>query len=448
MKIGNTRRQLIQHATAFFGSMVILFTVLANFAFAQDPGPKSANNTLWAIGTIIYVVVVIGGFLWYMYRLQNRFFEGCKDEQHMALFFESPAGLPAGTVRSILALIIVTIALYFIVIGTFTGIGFPETLTTILGTVIGFYFGARSSSKGTDKGQLDQIKSYQKDRDNALSEQGGTLLKKIEKGISMTKVAVNLLPDDLKKKYSGIVGKLEQGMSSAKDLSKLGSAMQAVKKAQEVFEDFKKDNPVKDIVQKASLSFASVLGGSIPPVAIIGAVVTVGTALAGVAYQKWKSRILHAPFSPADTPLKVVDANTGFTLFLQCAIFKKAFMPELEENDRPFIGSAVEKFLGPTDKTQLWNQYKERFESIEQFEAGLEEFRRAAVDLEIKKEIPPELLAEVGGYENLVASIDKIHGNPEAKADLDAVFTVAQGLQQKGEPVKSIFEKVREEIAS
>ncbi len=366
----------------------------------------------------------------------------------MALFFESPAGLPSGTVRSVLALIIVTISIYFIVIGQFSGMGFPATLTTILGTVIGFYFGARSSAKGTDKAQLNQIKASQEDRDNAISEQGGTFLKKIEKGISMTRVAVNLLPDDIKKKYSGILGKLEQGLGSAKDLSKLGSATQALAKAKEVFDVFRKENPVKDIVQKASLSFASVLGGSIPPLAIVGAVVTVGAALAGVAYQKWKSRILHAPFSPADTPLKIVDANTGFTLFLQCAIFKETFMPELEANDRAFIASAVEKFLGPTDKTLLWKQYKERFESIEKFEAGLEEFRRAAVDLEIKSEIPPELLAEVGGYENLIASIDKIHNNPEAKADLDAVFMVARGLQQKGEPVKSIFEKVREEIAS
>ncbi len=446
MKKETIQHLLIRGTLVFLLGITALFSIFTHVVYAQESGADTQNNVFWTIGTLVYVVGVIGGFLWYMYTLQKRFFEGCKEEKHMALFFESPAGLPAGTVRSVLALIIVTISLYFIVIGTFRGVGFPETLTTILGTVIGFYFGSRSASKDTDQAEMDQMKAYQKDRDVALTAQGGTLLKKIEKGISMSKVALDLLPDDLKKKYSGVVGKLEQGLSSAQDLSKLGNASQAIEKAKEVFDSFRKDNPVKDIVQKASLSFATVLGGSIPPVAIIGAVVAVGTALAGVAYQKWKSRILHAPFSPADTPLKIVDANTGFTLFLQCPIFKNAFMDKLEANDRPFIASAVEKFLGPTDKTQLWNAYKDRFESIDQFETGLEEFRRAAVDLEIKNEIPPDLLSEVGGYENLIASIDKIHSNPDAKADLDAVFMIAQGLQQKGEPVKSIFEKVREEI--
>ncbi len=433
---------------AYAAGMALLFSGLSKLAHAQDGTAPPSNNIAWIIGSIIFVIGVIGGFLWYMHKLQDRFFEGCKEEKHMALFFESPAGLPAGTVRSVLALIIVTISLYFIVVGTFTGTGFPETLTTVLGTVIGFYFGARSSSKGSEQAQLDQVKAYQEDRDKAMTQHGDNLAGKIQKGIAMTKVAVDLLPDDLKKKYSGVIGKLENGLSSVKDLSKLGNAVQAVDKAKEVFDAFRKENPVKDIVKKASLSFATVLGGSVPPVAIIGAVVAVGTALAGVAYQKWKSRILHAPFSPADTPLKIVDANTGFTLFLKCPIFKKAFMPELEANNRPFIGDAVKDFLGPTEKTTLWNQYKDRFESMEEFEAGLDEFRRAAVDLEIKNEIPPELLTEVGGYENLVASIDKIHANPEAKADLDAVFMISQGLQQKGEPVKSIFKKVREDIES
>lgn len=448
MKKINLRKFLTSGVPVFTGGMILAASVFASLALAADGSSNGTDNTVWAIGSIVFVVAVIAGFLWYMYTLQQKYFEGCQKEKHMALFFESPAGLPKGTVRSVLALIIVTISLYFIVVGTFRGTGFPETLTTVLGTVIGFYFGARSSQKGADKAQLDQIKAHQDERDKAMTEQGDALVKKIKKGIDMSKVALKFLPEDIRKKYGGVIGKLEKGLDSAKDLSRIGNAVQAVKKAKDVFDSFKKDNPVKDIVQKASLSFAGVLGGSVPPAAIIGAVVAAGTALAGVAYQKWKSRILHAPFSPADTPLKVVDANTGFTLFLLSPLFKKAFMPELEANDRPFFETAIKDFLGPVKKTQLWDQYKDRFESIEQFEEGLEEFHRAALDLEIKQDIPPELLAEAGGYETLVASIDKIHADDEAKADLDAVFTVAEELQKQGEPVKSIFKKVREEIES
>ncbi len=65
---------------------------------------------------------------------------------------------------------------------------------------------------------------------------------------------------------------------------------------------------------------------------MISALAGVSTKLAGVAYQKWKASILHLPFSPAVIPLDVVDANTGFVLFLNSPIFKKAFVRELEGN--------------------------------------------------------------------------------------------------------------------
>ena len=259
----------------------------------------------------------------------------------------------------------------------FSNFEFPDALTGVLGAVIGFYFGSRSSSRG-EEALSNQVKQLQADRsqfvaernqavgerdkavtkrnrvtaereqavterDKAIAEreqaiaekdtgQTDTLLKKVQKGINLTKTVATLLPKNVRNKYDDLIDKLEQGVKTVEDLKK-SNVTEAAAKAAEAFGLFKTSNPVRDIVEKASKSFGRVLGSAVPSFAIISAVVGVSAKLVGVVYQKWKARILHLPFSPAVVPLEVVDANTGFSLFLQSPIFKSAFIKELEEND-------------------------------------------------------------------------------------------------------------------
>jgi hypothetical protein len=418
-------------------------------AQAGTPVPVS---TAWLISTMVLLLLITGGFLGYMYVLQRRFFEACKTEKQMALFFQSPAGLPVGTVRSVLALLIVTVSLYFIVLQAFRGLPFPDALTALIGAVIGFYFGGRTAaSKGEDEALREQVTQVQAERDQAVVEkdagQAGALLKKVQKGIALSKAAAAILPANARGKYDETLTRLEQGVGIVEGLSKGGNVAEAVKKAGELFELFKTANPVRDLVEKATRSFGRVLGSAVPSVGVIRGIVGVSTRLVGVAYQKWKARILRLPFSPAVIPLEVVDANTGFVLFLRSPIFKDAFAKELEGNDRPFVETAVREFLREENLETLWARHKDRFESREQFESGVEEFRRAAADAELKRAVDPALLAEVGGYEPLMAALDRVSADPEAGADLDALVTVAEGLGRKDEPVKAIFDKVLEEVS-
>lgn len=422
--------------------------------YAQ-PGPPSAPapvSTAWLISTMVLLLLITGGFLGYMYVLQRRFLEACRTEKQMALFFESPAGLPVGTVRSVLALLIVTISLYFIVLQAFRGLSFPESLTALIGAVIGFYFGGRSAAgKGEDGALREQVTQVQAERDQAVVEketgQVGALLKKVQKGIALSKAAAAILPAKARGKYEETIARLEQGVTVVEGLSKVGAVAEAVTKAEEVFGLFRTANPVRDLVEKASRSFGRVLGSAVPSLAVIRGIVGVSAKLVGVAYQKWKARILRLPFSPAVIPLEVVDANTGFVLFLRSPTFKNAFARELEANDRPFMEAAVREFLRQEDMEALWTRHKDRFESREQFEEGVEEFRRAAADAELKRAVDPALLAEVGGYEPLMAALDRISADPEAGADLDALVTVAEGLGRYNEPVKAVFDKVLEEVS-
>jgi hypothetical protein len=423
-----------------------LFAVFKNMA---GEGGKNVSLFDLAAGGLLFLIV--GGVLVYMYIIQRQFFKGCQKKEQLVLYSQSPLGLPIGSIRSILALIIVLMALGVIGLSIFKpDFKIPEALTAVLGSVLGFYFGSRTA-QGKDEGLKDQLEETQKEKEAAVNEkdqsEADTLLGKIQKGIKMSKTVMDILPEDVRKKYGGWVEKLEKGLATAESLSKLGKAKEAVEKAKDVFEVFKKANPFKELLEKAGKSFGRVLGGSAPPLALIGGVVTLGVKLAGGIYAKWKARVLHAPITPDTVPLKVIDANTGFSLFASTAIFKAAFAQKLMDNN--FLNAAPEAFRTATDLEKLWQDYKNegRFDSREQFITGLEEFLRAAAARELQQEIDPATLEAAGGPQ-MFSHLDKLHGDPEAFGDLDNLVNSVEHLQQNGEPVLSIFEKVKQEMAS
>ena len=414
---------------------------------------EAGTNALPVIFIVIVSLLLVGtllGLLWYLYRLRDQFFAACKEAEDLALFASHPMGLPAGSVRSTLALVIVVISVGYIIINR----DIPNALTAVLGTVLGFYFGTRSVSGRTQADEVleNEVERLKTSRNEVVETQQktqvGEMVERIGKGIAMTKTVTAVLPKNLREKYEGLIDKMEQGAETVKDLAGAGSLSVALERANAIFDLFKSENPVKERVEKAMGSFGRVLGTAVPSLGLITGIVKVGANLTGMAYQKWKARILHLPFSPAVLPPALIDANTGFVLLLKSPILKEAFRPELEANDRPFMEEAATAFLQEESMDQLWTTYKDRFESRAAFEEGVEAFRRAAADMELEQVIEAEQLAEVGGYESLVSTVDRLHADDEARADLDALVTVFEGLQRNGEPVLSILEKVKKEVTS
>jgi hypothetical protein len=438
-----------KQGSTFAGLILFLFFLSPLLAQAAEtpPSPNQAEQ-IWVISTIVLLFALIGGGIAYMFILQRRFLKACTDANQLTVFSQSPAGLPEGTIRSVIALVIIAASLYLAVIFAFKVAGdkteFPGVLSGLLGAVVGFYFGSKTGAKGEGEGLQTQVTELKTQRDDVQTAkdavESDTLLTKVQKGIAMSKTVVALLPEEQKKKYGDFIGTLEQGVATIQTFTKDEDIQSALKKGQELFDIFKDQNPVKEIFTKALGSFGTVLGGSAPALMVITTVVGVGVKLIGVAYEKWRTRILNAPFSPSVTPLEVVDANTGFLLLRMSPEFKSAFMPELEGNDRAFMEMALSLFR-QDNVEPFWNKYKDRFESRAQFEEGLKEFHQAAVDLELD----PALFAKAGGVKPFMDSVREINKDREAQADLHALVTVVEGLQQKGEPVLSIFEKVQKE---
>jgi hypothetical protein len=408
----------------------------------------STSLIVISIVVLFLVILLVSG---YMVYLQRQFLAVCREDKQLHTFVSTPAGLPAGTVRSMLTLVIVVFALYLIVIATFVSprIDIPEVLAALLTTVVGFYFGSRSAGGGGDGALAQEIERLRQQKDEAVAEKDDStataLIKKVDKGIKLVKTVVDILPADIRQKYGGTLERLERGADIAKTLFDRGDKAGAVATAEELFTRFKQDNPLRDLVTRSLSSFASVAGVSIPPVAIISAVVGISATLVGVAYAKWKARILRLPFSPAVVPLKLVDADTGFVLVAQSPILKEAFAAQLVGHDRPFLEGVAKDFL-TQEAAGLWNTYQEYFASREAFAEGLDDFRRAAATLELRADIDPVLLREVGGFDPLLSALDKLQQDDAAKADLDLLVETTEGLRKAGEPVQSIFDKVRSEV--
>jgi predicted RNase H-like HicB family nuclease len=436
-----------------FTVLVWAATILsAGLAYAEEVGAKTAQaapqvNSLWIYLTIVVLFIIFGGSVAFMFVVQRKYLSACIQDNQLAVFAQSPAGMPEGTVRAMISFIIITISLYLTVLLFFNVVGeskFPEALSSLLGAVVGFYFGSRTGSKDDGTGLQAQVKDLKTERDTTESNK---LLVNIKKGIDMTKAVVNILPDDQKKKYTDIITKLEQGYDTVNSLTSGGSIKDALAKGQELFDIFKKDNPARDIFSKALASFSTVLGGSVPALAIITTVVGVGVKLVGTEYEKWKKRVLNVPITPAVLHLRPIDANTGFTLLLQCPIFKTAFAQELEGNDRPFMTKIMELINQP-NVDDFWNTYKNRFDTREKFDQGLQELRRATLDSELAADTidRPELFAQAGGVKEFMKSVDRINTNEEAQASLQQLVLVVEQLQKEGEPVPTIFEKVQKEM--
>ena len=447
MKIQSSKRM-----PSILLAATVLFVLTSRIVWAEAGGTSGTGtapapmSTLWVGGSILFLLVVVLLFGAYMFYLQREFLSACRESNQLPLFFNKPAGLPEGTVRSILTLLIIIFSLYLFILAA-AGVGrFPEALGAILSAIIGFYFGHRSMS-GKDDKTIENLKTQLDDasagKDQSRAQQ---VVGKIGKNIQLLKTVMDVLPAETQKKYEPLLDKLQKGSAAAGALLDSGAFSQAAEKAQSLYDAFKQGNPLKSIVQKASLSFAAVAGG-VPPLAIIAAVVGVSATAAGVAYSRWKARLLNTPLSPSVAPLKMVDTDTCIATMLGIPALKTAFKEKLAQRDGAFLEQLMNDFLRK-EVDALWPVYGQPygFDSLEDFREAVQAFRMALAGREIETEADPAVFAKTGGYQSFMKAIDQIRADKTAGADLDRLMEVVDGLKKTDEPLAAIFEKVRKEV--
>lgn len=412
---------------------------------------------------LLSLAIVFAFLFWYIHKLQARFYSMCLQLNRADLFARAPAGVPEGTVRSLLALYIILAGVLLILLTVAGGPfqEFPEVLSGILGSVLGFYFGSRTAAAAPERAAAEEVAvahrerdkkvaAAHQERDEATAERQTTtltqVLDKVKGGLAVLKAASPVLPQAVRNRADGLIGRVEGGLKIIDELHASGDINAAGREADRRLAELRNDNPIVTLVRNAATSFAGVLGATVTPLSLIVTVAAIGTRLTGAAYERWLARVMNAPYTPALFPSSVIDANTALVLLRYSSGFEQAFAEEIQRGDRRFIKEFVELALSEEGSEALWRRYPERFDSLGEIDAALAQFQQAAIRLEVAKDIDSALAAEVGGVDELMTALDKINESEAARADMDALVLTMDELRRNDQPVERIFREVRQDL--
>jgi hypothetical protein len=156
---------------------IIPLALLPHAAQAQQAGDITTGPSLWVVlGFILFVALICFGIARYTWQLRRDYLnlmltaprEPGATTDRLSLYRDSPFGLPDGSIRGIIAVAIVLVALPALVLNRVLGMATTGELGTILGGVLGFYFGSRSSGGDADaaRRQADQnLRQVQTERE-------------------------------------------------------------------------------------------------------------------------------------------------------------------------------------------------------------------------------------------------------------------------------------------
>lgn len=433
-----------------FCSVFLLFT---SMSFAEDPIKQPVEPSNYGIGlvAIVAVLIVVIGAVWYMYDLQKRYYEGAVKNKNLKQFFESPAGLPQGTVRSIMALMIVSISLFFITLQFFftKNQSVPEGLMTLLSAVVAFYFANRAGSQGLADTVARQTQEIRDELDSTRKEKDksdtSSAIGKLKKAAGVIEAGISFLPEEKRKQYENILSKVKGGLDTADKLIGKDNVAGAKELVDEVLDEFKKNNPVFNTVKNALPALQEVLKGSVPALGLLIALTTVGVKIGSARYERWKRRVLQAPITVAMLSPQTFDGITAKIIFENTPLLHAAFKEEIKNGTLTTLENAANDFVAK-EKAELASTYEKRFDSEADFEQAVQLFRQSIVDQELKPFVEEIGVGQAQTFETLMSSIDKIHEDETARAHLDEFLVVIDGLMREGEPVLQIMNRVEDKI--
>ena len=315
----------------------------------------------WLLGAVGLTVALLAAVLiGWMRQLQGRMFaEGTpiKDLERL------PLGLPPGSIRAVLAILVIATALLLFVLGG-AGFNMPESLIGIVGMVLGFYFGTRNGAgdelqdafvqQAQELGQqrqeataareqADQLRGQASETQNQLDD--ATQRLRDQQGVPTLDA---LLAQGARRVTFGadLVASLrDSGLGL--DVAAYETAVQALSGRLEAAKAASPDAVTTDQRREFAAAIAglpdrpgdaaSLLGGALQAAAPLFAgtpvngtaddraklalLLTVGAALGSAAYQRWKARMLWAPvgqlIDPATFSEQDIDAAAELVPVIQ-----------------------------------------------------------------------------------------------------------------------------------
>jgi hypothetical protein len=402
-----------------------LFHLPAIDRFLSALGGDSTNSF---VAVLFFLVgLSFAAFLWW---IVERYFvlisSGKLTADGLASLKDLPLGLPEGTVRAVLALIVAVIGLPLLLFSNALHLGgeISGYINGIIAGVFGYYFGSRTSSvPGKALSQIadansradqaeDDLDDAQKEAADAKAQAGsatraasfGPTVSKLSRDLSIGSTILDVIAPALP------AGILPPGLSTAVATAK--SALDAVQGATA--------NTVTDSQQQTLQSAlgavlgtggtaglgslisaaAPMLGGlgisGLTPVGALVALLSVGAKLGSQEYQRWRARVLAAPLAHGLIEFGTVTPDDVHAALQDSPIFAKAFA---EDRDRAgFDADLADAVLRDDAIDRLWKSYgagtagqPPLFSSRAELEAGLSQFNQVLLASRAANDIPDSL---------------------------------------------------------
>jgi hypothetical protein len=422
-----------------------------------DAHANSDDHPLLQTGVAILIFIVGVSFAAFLWWVVDRYFRlissGTMTADQLADLKDLPMGLPEGSVRSLLALIVAVVGLPLLAFSKVMHLdpSIGGYLNGIITGVFGFYFGTRSSSAANSMANqaIDQITDAksradqaENDRDQAqadaqsaksvaqLSVQAaaaaaraagfGSTVTKLNREMDVASTILNviqpalpagILPAGLTKAVSTAQTALDAVQGVTKDTvtdgqnsllqdavgALLGGASTTTAAGASQDTAAAGSSAALGALVKTAAPMLSSLGiPGIGEVTALIALLSVGMKLGSQEYARWRARVLAAPLAHGLIEFGTVTPDDAAAALLDAPIFAKAFA---EERDRAgFDADLADAALRDDALDRLWQRYgtgvagqQALFNDRGQLEAGLTEFDQVLLASRSAADIPDGL---------------------------------------------------------
>ncbi len=410
-------------------------------AHAADLSPYSDTITWGVAFAMLLLVAAIASYIaWLLHTMRVMLADANVSKDKLDLFTQLPGGLPEGTVRAVLSLVVVIGGILGLVFAGHIGFDKTDAVTGIISSIVTFYFTTRLASGSDGAGAVARDAIRQSVQAGARADQADILRKDAETQLQAAKDDLGAQLQTATATTASLTGQAQQAVAStdalgrARDLIEtariaatvaggivpslaagggvqkvLDRAEQGLTAAQhaidskdpaavadaatfalQVVKDVTgADHPATQIIGDAIAGFRGGLGASAllglgGPVGLIAAV-GLGAFQAlqkgNEYFERWKARVLDRPYTSNLFPPGPIDGAVALSALEAAPIFTRALLDPVPADQRRAraveIATAARQDLAAARQALY---VPEHFASADEFEAGLQEFRRALLD--------------------------------------------------------------------
>jgi hypothetical protein len=360
------------------------------------------------------------------------------DTDSRRLFFQMALGVPDGTIRSSLAILIVLGALLTLIaaIGSELGLHVPDALSGIFGTILGFYFGrpgsveaaqtssamagaAQSTAQAAQtvsevKQQAAQseaaLKAVQGDQLSALSAQADSVL-------SVMSSIVGTVPPPID---PSIQNALVAGRA-ALDSAKQSANMNELKLA---FAKLVNEGPIAALIRSSLSSLSGLARAGTSTIDAIRAFVTLSGRLPPVVAQIWAARVLRQPYRVELYSPAVNDAYA--TSIIGQVPGGGALLTKLQTvNPSLTTTEFVSMVIAEDGAAQIANRSNGLI-TVEDAVPVVDSMQQRSMEVELRKSLTNDDATPFGDLTALFASLDKVQADPSGLRGLDNLMLIVR----------------------